>query len=74
MEYHVIQGRPALKADAMLARFQAAGGKVDWKEYTDDKVSGVFSHPSGGSVTVDWTIERAKQAGVYGKSNMENLP
>lgn len=68
MEYHVIQGRPALKADAMLARFQAAGGKVDWKEYTDDKVSGVFSHPSGGSVTVDWTIERAKQAGVYGKN------
>jgi hypothetical protein len=68
MEYHVIQGRPALKADAMLARFQAAGGKVDWKEYTDDKVSGVFSHLSGGSVTVDWTIERAKQAGVYGKN------
>ena len=33
-EYHVIQGRPALKADAMLARFQNAGGKVEWKEYT----------------------------------------
>ena len=24
-DYHVIQGRPALKADAMLARFQQAG-------------------------------------------------
>ena len=24
-DFHVIQGRPALKADAMLARFQAAG-------------------------------------------------
>ena len=35
MEYHVIQGRPALKADAMLARFQAAGGKVEWKDYTN---------------------------------------
>jgi len=33
-DYHIIQGRPALKADAMLARFQAAGGKVDWKIYT----------------------------------------
>jgi hypothetical protein len=25
-DYHIIQGRPALKADAMLARFQSAGG------------------------------------------------
>lgn len=68
MEYHVIQGRPALKADAMLARFQAAGGKVEWKAYTDEKVVGVFSHPNGGSIEVDWSIDRAKQAGVYGKN------
>ena len=27
-EYHIIQGRPALKADAMLARFLRAGGTV----------------------------------------------
>ena len=27
-DYHIIQGRPALKADAILARFQAAGGKI----------------------------------------------
>ena len=31
-DYHVIQGKPSLKADTMLARFQAAGGKVDWSE------------------------------------------
>lgn len=68
LEYHIIQGRPSLKADAMLSRFQAAGGKVEWKEYTDEKVSGVFSHPQGGSIEIDWTIERAKQAGVYGKN------
>ena len=68
MEYHIIQGRPALKADAMLSRFQQAGGKVEWVAYTDDKVEGIFSHPSGGNVTIDWTIERAKQAGVYGKN------
>jgi len=67
-DYHVIQGRPALKADAMMARFQTAGGKVEWSEYTDERVVGVFSHPQGGSVTIDWTIDRAKQAGVYGKN------
>ena len=68
IEYHIIQGRPALKADAMLARFQAQGGSVKWTCYTDEKVSGVFSHPQGGSIEVDWTIDRAKQAGVYGKN------
>ena len=68
LEYHIIQGRPALKADAMLARFQQHGGKVVWKDYTDEKVSGLFSHPSGGEVLIDWTIDRAKQAGVYGKN------
>lgn len=73
-DYHVIQGRPALKSDAMLARFQAAGGSVKWTEYTDQRVAGIFSHPQGGSVEVDWTIARAKQAGLGGKDNWKNYP
>jgi len=73
-EYHVIQGRPALKADAMLARFQARGGSVKWISYTDDKVSGEFSHPQGGTLLVEWTIARAKTAGIAGKDNWKNYP
>ena len=30
-DYHIIQGRPTLKAETMMARFQQQGGKVDWK-------------------------------------------
>lgn len=63
-DYHVINGRPSLRADAMLARFQAAGGKVDWKKYTDDDCVGVFSHPQGGSVEIEWTIAMAQKAGL----------
>ena len=63
-DYHVIQGRPALKADAMMARFQQAGGKVEWTEYTDERVTGVFSHPAGGSLAVTWTIEMGKSIGL----------
>ena len=63
-DYHIIQGRPALKADAMLARFQAAGGKVSWEEYTDERVSGIFSHPAGGGITVTWTLDQAKHIGL----------
>jgi hypothetical protein len=66
-DYHIIQGRPALKADTMLARFQQAGGTVEWKDYTDAKVVGVFSHPKGGTVSVEWNTERAKTAGLLAK-------
>jgi hypothetical protein len=73
-DYHIIQGRPALKADAMLARFQQAGGKVEWKVYTDAEVSGVFSHPQGGSLEVTWTLSQAKSIGIATKDNWKNYP
>lgn len=73
-DYHVIQGRPALKADAMLARFQQAGGKVVWNAYADDKVSGTFSHPQGGSATVEWTLAQAKTAGLTNKDVWKQYP
>lgn len=74
MEYHVIQGKPALKADAMLARFQAAGGKVEWSTYTDKEVTGKFSHPQGGSVEISWTIEMANAAKLTGKDTWKQYP
>jgi len=73
-DYHVIQGRPALRSDAMLARFQLAGGKVEWLTHEDDVVSGRFSHPQGGSVVIDWTIERAKKANLTGKETWRSYP
>lgn len=73
-EYHVIQGRPALKADAMLARFQQAGGKVNWLSYTDTEVTGEFSHPQGGMVKISWTIEMATKLGYLSKDNWKKFP
>lgn len=63
-DYHIIQGRPSLKADTMLARFQRAGGKVEWHDYTDKLVCATFSHPNGGSLRVDWDTARARQANL----------
>jgi len=73
-DFHVIQGRPALKADAMLARFQQAGGSVVWKEYTNDVVTGLFTHPQGGSLEVTWTLKQAKEIGIASKDNWKNYP
>lgn len=61
-DYHLIKGKPAKKADAMLRDFVSAGGKVDWHALDDTIADATFSHPGGGSVRIDWTMERAKQA------------
>lgn len=73
-DYHIISNKPALKADAMLARFQLAGGKVDWKELTDTKVAAVFSHPSGGSALIDWDMKRAITAQLGGNGMWKKYP
>ena len=74
-QYHVIQGRPALKADAMLARFQQAGGSVQWTERTDKACTATFSHPQGGGCEIRWTLDDAKRAGLLnGKSNWNQYP
>lgn len=65
--YHIISGRPSMKADTMLARFQQQGGKVEWHTLSDTKAEASFSHPSGGTVRIDWTIERAQKAGLAKK-------
>ena len=73
-DYHVIQGRPALKTDAMLARFQAAGGRVQWHDYSDAVVSATFTHAAGGAVKIEWTMERARTAGLTNKEVWKQYP
>jgi len=63
-DYDIILGRPALKSASMQARFQAAGGKLEWKVYSDSEVTGVFSHPNGGTLELTWTIEQAQRIGL----------
>lgn len=65
--YHIVQGRPVMRAEAMLAEFLAAGGRVEWHERSESVASATFSHPQGGSIQVAWTIEQAKAAGLTGK-------
>lgn len=62
-DYHVISGKPAKKADAMLRDFINSGGKVEWHALSDEKADATFTHPSG-SARIDWTMDRAKKAGL----------
>lgn len=72
--YHIIQGRPAMKADAMLSAFQEAGGKVRWVKRTDTECILHLEHPQGGELDVKWNIERANKAGLTGKSTWKQFP
>lgn len=72
--YHVVQGRPVMRADAMLSEFIRGGGRVEWHERTDKIADATFSHPQGGSVRVAWTFEQAKAANLTGKEVWRQYP
>ena len=74
-DYHIISGSPALKSDTMLARFQQAGGIVDWTTLTDTEAVGSFSHPaSPRPVEIRWTIEMATAAGLTNNPSWKKYP
>lgn len=74
-DYHLINGRPSMKAEAMLARFQEAGGVVRWHALTDDKADASFSHPSSPEpVRICWDMKRAQTAGLAGKDIWKSYP
>jgi hypothetical protein len=62
-DYHVINGKPAKKAEAMLRDFINAGGKVEWHQLDDNCADATFTHPSG-SARIAWNHERATKAGI----------
>ncbi len=74
VDYHIIQGRPSLTTNAILSRFQQTGGRVEYLIYTDTECKATFTHPQGGSLTLNWTLEQAKRAGLTGKDNWRQYP
>ena len=64
--YHIIKGRPSMKAEAMLAEFQRDGGRVEWVTSTEEKAEAIFWHdrhcPKG--FAVSFTREDAKRANL----------
>jgi hypothetical protein len=62
-DYHILQGKPSKKAEAILRDFSAAGGRVEWHALDDTKADATFHHPSG-TVRIEWTMERAAKANL----------
>lgn len=75
MDYSIIQGRPALKSQATLVRFQKAGGKIEYIKRDDTECKIKFKHPQAGELIVSWTMETAQKAGLnLNKDNWKKYP
>lgn len=72
-DYHVINGKPAKKAEAMLRDFINAGGKVEWHQLDDTCADATFTHPSG-QARISWDHERAKTAGLGSNQMYRKFP
>ncbi len=66
LRYHIVKGRPTMRADAMQAEFQARGGVIKILERNAQKVRAAFSHPvlQPEPVEFSFSFEDAKRAGL----------
>lgn len=69
-DFHIIQGRAAKKAEAMLRDFCQAGGIVKWHALDDTIADATFTHSQGGTVRICWDMPRADRAGLLKKGGM----
>lgn len=72
--YHIIEGRPAKRADAMQAEFQARGGRIKWLRFDDEEARAIFSHatlcPDG--IEIAASYEEFKRTGIVnGKEGLK---
>lgn len=60
--FHIVKGKMSMKAETMYQRFLQLGGRVEWHELTEKRAEATFTHPEGGTIRLDWTIEMAQKA------------
>lgn len=65
-QYHIINGRPSMRADAMQAEFQARGGAVEFHERTEEACDASFVWGQT-RARIRWTMADAKKAGLTAK-------
>jgi len=73
-EFHLMDGKLSMRADAMLAGFRRKGGKHRWLKTDDNEAELELTYD--GQVTISrYTIEDAKRAGlIKPKGNWEKSP
>jgi len=74
-EFHFFAGKPTLKAEAVLARFQRRGGQVEWVKSDDKGATARFYTPGVKQyVEISWGAANAQRAGLLNKDNYKHHP
>jgi len=71
--FHVIQGKPSMRADAMLAEFIRRGGRVRWTKFDSEAAAAVFSK-DGADTEICFTMLDAVRAGISTGANWKKYP
>lgn len=75
--FHIIKGRPSMRADAMQAEFQRRGGLIRWGRTDAEVCEARFVHPvlaPDPGVSVAFTMEDARLAGLAGNDSYRKYP
>jgi len=64
--YHIINGKLAMRSDAMLAEFQKLGGKVEWLKFDDKECEANWTY-NGITTKIGFTMAEAAKAGLPNK-------
>lgn len=64
--FHIIKNTPSMRADAMLAEFQAKGGRVEWHRFDAAEAAATFYHAAGApkGLRLAITLDELKTSGV----------
>lgn len=74
--YHIIEGRPSMRADALQAEFQKDGGVIKILRLDSEAVSAEFSHPKFQPIPFVFTVtlKEFSDKGLTNKTNWRNYP
>lgn len=74
--YHIIEGRPVMRSDAMQAEFQRQGGRIVWLRFDNAACEAMFHHPihAPEGVKVGFSIEDARIAGLSDRPTWRRHP
>jgi hypothetical protein len=75
--FHLINGKPSMRADAMQAEYQRQGGTVRWLKSDAGECRARFLHPIHApepGLEIEWTIARAGAAGLTGNPTWKKFP
>ena len=79
--YHILDGKLSMRADAMLGRFLATGGEVQWVRRDNEVVDALWSYGKSKDVPIKCSIDDMKNNGVamdrtgkFLKTNWQKFP